>query len=434
MTADEIEKKSLKDTKKLLLKWKNDKNIQELKEFYNTKSYGEILKVERKEEPHSSFIAWLLDLNETHGLDDFAMKKFLDILITYGEDKITKKSGKLYESLLIGNYRIENFYIETEYNIGQSGFIDIFISMDIKIKKYDSAIPINIIIENKVYSTENIDKLDNSKSQTNKYYEHFETENIVNEKFKKNINFYVYLTPLSSIDLKNLQGIPQCECKEFIQINYQMLSDNIFELVQYEDVPHRTKFIVQEYLKSLGKPIEDEKNKGKIMAISTKEKRLLDSFLEEHLDLIITAVNAKIEDPDLDDKARIDLKQTANTLIGTKKNNTKYNFNNKSNLSKGKLVLEVFKKYTDNDTTITFDKLDEYSKTFRNTGVIEKLSNVQNLKKRDKQRYSTKDNEVIKLSDGTEVVINLDWSNGKDDFNRVLQEAKRLDNKFKEVN
>ena len=57
MNEEPSEEESLKKTKKLLLKWKNDKNIQELKEFYDTKSFSAILGVERNEMSHSNFIA-----------------------------------------------------------------------------------------------------------------------------------------------------------------------------------------------------------------------------------------------------------------------------------------------------------------------------------------------------------------------------------------
>lgn len=288
------EELSLAKTIELLLNFKHDTKVQKLKEFYSTKSFSEILKIERKEVSHSSFITWILDVKEQHNLGDFAIKRFLDILLKYGKDI----DEKLYEILIIGNYTIDNFFIETEYHIKEVGFIDIFISMEINSIKDNETInkPINIIIENKVYSKEN-------EGQTEKYYYHF--ENSKEETYKKDINIYIYLTPLSMIELNNLQEV-QCECKKFIQINYQILSDNIFELIEQQNTSQRTKIIVQEYLKSLSKPIKDNNKtlKGKIMATTKQEQDLLKEFLNEHNELFLTAFKIRGEDPDLEPEER----------------------------------------------------------------------------------------------------------------------------------
>ena len=46
----------------------HDPDFEELKRLYLTKSFPEILAVDRREEIHSAFLAWLLDMKESHGL------------------------------------------------------------------------------------------------------------------------------------------------------------------------------------------------------------------------------------------------------------------------------------------------------------------------------------------------------------------------------
>ncbi|MGZ8548278.1 MAG: hypothetical protein ACXW33_06735, partial [Sulfuricurvum sp.] len=46
--------------------FKNDPDVLSLSRYYQAKSFSEILGVSRKELPHSRFIAWLLDANESH--------------------------------------------------------------------------------------------------------------------------------------------------------------------------------------------------------------------------------------------------------------------------------------------------------------------------------------------------------------------------------
>ncbi len=367
MSEELSELESLKGTKELLLKFKHDDNVQKLNNFYYTKSFAEILKVERKENIHSGFIAWILDINEQHDLNDFSIRRFLDILLHYSRGQFDKYE-ELSNVLYIGNYIINNFFIQTEYSIGKNGFIDIFISMEIIYteNKITKIVPINIIIENKVYSTENKDKLNSENNQTVKYFNHFEKTVTEEERYKKKINFYVYLTPLSSRELNNLEK-PQCESEEFIQINYQILLDNIFELVEKEDISQRAKFIVQEYVKSLGKLSNiDSNHKREIMAIGKQEQKLLKNFLDEHQDLFNTALEIRKLDLNLTDEQISDIDKAQATLKDTR-NSVRYNTLEEyivflENRSKGNSMIEflrlLIKKITNefgkNEITITY--------------------------------------------------------------------------------
>ena len=60
-----------------------DKDLQKLEKDFGKFNIFDCLKLVRHEIRHSNFLAWLLDPNETHGLNDFFLKEFLkQILIT----------------------------------------------------------------------------------------------------------------------------------------------------------------------------------------------------------------------------------------------------------------------------------------------------------------------------------------------------------------
>jgi hypothetical protein len=173
------------------------------------------------------------------------------------------------------------------------------------LKLKDSDYTLKLIIENKVDSTET----ENEKgiSQTQKYYDHFEKPKPTRKNSKKyiknnEINLYVYLTAIPSIVLNQLRE-PLSGCKDFIQINYQDLLDNLFEpILDMDNILERTRFMVGEYIQSLSHhaikgEVKDEKRKSTvkqalIMALGKEERELLSSFWREHEKLILTALYA----------------------------------------------------------------------------------------------------------------------------------------------
>lgn len=314
MNEELTEQKSLDRTKKLLLKWKNDKKIQKLKEFYDTKSFSGILGVERREMSHSNFIAWILNDKESHNLGQFAIKQLFDMLLEYGEDNIKDsldlyndirlvkdekyikiQFDNLYKALMLNSYIIEDLKIGVE-RVLTGGRIDIIVSMSIRSKNNDIKLPekVNIIIENKVDSSEH-------SSQTTTYYNYYTTDN----KYKNDLNLFVFLSPIATLKLKealeNKKSLAECE--HFISINYQLLSDNIFERALNHDISDRVKFIITEYLLSLRK--SSKENKGQTMATGNLEKELLKEFWEHHQELLmkIFPVIAELEEDS--DKAEI---------------------------------------------------------------------------------------------------------------------------------
>ncbi|QYS90475.1 PD-(D/E)XK nuclease family protein [Flavobacterium covae] len=95
-----------------IIDFKNDIDVQKLQNLYLTKSYLEILSVNRREISHSSFLAWLLDRNENHLLQNFPINKFLEIILIRGASQIESYNSSFYNSIITDNYTIKTLNIK----------------------------------------------------------------------------------------------------------------------------------------------------------------------------------------------------------------------------------------------------------------------------------------------------------------------------------
>lgn len=66
--------------KELIISFYNNQMYQELKAYYGKTTLFNILKIERNENRHSAFLAWLLDENGSHGLGEEPLKRFMRLL------------------------------------------------------------------------------------------------------------------------------------------------------------------------------------------------------------------------------------------------------------------------------------------------------------------------------------------------------------------
>lgn len=312
-----VENFSINQIRDEIIKFKNDSDFQKLEKFYYSKSFSEILGVSRREISHSSFLAWLLSNSESHSLGEFTIKKFLDITLKFSSEKLKVKYNDLFNSFVTEDYLIERLYIKSEYVIKNVGRLDIYIELTLliagKIKN------IKLIIENKVESKENND-------QTNNYFKFFNPS-----EDDENIVIYIYLTPISTLELIELTE-PECNCKAFIQINYQSLVDYLIEPALNQNISTRTQSILTEYLKSLSQPSIDEEASGHkqelIMALGNEERKLLSSFWEKNQKLILAALYAISSDPEQEKDTRDSIREALDSLSSDKDRSTyniKYN-------------------------------------------------------------------------------------------------------------
>ncbi|WP_052323910.1 PD-(D/E)XK nuclease family protein [Flavihumibacter sp. ZG627] len=294
-----------------IIKFKNDPDFQKLENFYYSKSFSEILGVSRREVSHSGFLAWLLGNLESHNLGEFPIKKFLDIILKFSNDKLKSKHSDLFNSFVTEDYLIERLFIKSEYAIKNVGRLDIYIELTLLIAGKTKNI--KLVIENKVESRENND-------QTNSYFNFFSpTEN------DDNIVIYVYLTPISTLELIELTE-PECSCKSFIQINYQSIVDYLIEPALNQNISTRTHNILTEYLKSLSQPSIDEEADGHkqelIMALGNEERKLLSSFWEKNQKLILASLYAISSDPEQEKDTRDSIREALDSLSSEKDRST----------------------------------------------------------------------------------------------------------------
>lgn len=297
---NEFECIQLSEIRNSIIKFNNDVTTQLLKAYYNEKSYSEILGVSRRELSHSNFICWILNPDESHGLSDFGLKRFFEILIT-SKFWFERDQSELFDNILTGNYKLQSVSTLREHPIGEMGRIDILVELEIVT---DCTNRVRLVIENKVLSSE-------GKDQTNRYYNYFEN---INDDY---LNIYVYLTAISSLDLEELSS-PECENSHFIQINYQSLVDNLFEPALKQNISSVAAFYINQYIQSLSQPSFDNEGsdfeRGLIMAIGTEERKLLEKFWTGNQKIILAALYAISSDPNQDKDVRDSVKEALSTI------------------------------------------------------------------------------------------------------------------------
>lgn len=127
---NEFECIQLSEIRNSIIKFNNDVTTQLLKAYYNEKSYSEILGVIRRELSHSNFICWILNPDESHGLSDFGLKRFFEILIT-SKFWFERDQRELFDNILTGNYKLQSVSTLREHPIGEMGRINILVELEI---------------------------------------------------------------------------------------------------------------------------------------------------------------------------------------------------------------------------------------------------------------------------------------------------------------
>ena len=364
-----------------IIKFNNDPEVQKLASFYSNQSVPEIFGVSRREVSHSAFLSWLFTTNANHGLGEKPLMQLLELYLKCCRDqnKVSTNSVQLEQiqtAILTRNISILSTDVHTEEAVATDkakGRADIVIACDVHIPD-NTVKKISIIIENKIYSKEN-------KEQTQIYFNYHQ-----GKKLEEEVCLYVYLTPPANKDAK---------CPAFVHLTYQDLLDSILEpLLVQSNLSDRTKFILTEYINNLSIPSDyiDEKNITKkartIMAINTKERELLQSFWDKHLDLFITALTSIATDENSsveDRKAASDIVKKVQK-INNRKDYSKYSINGTGCYGKGVIPAETIRTYINDHQNISYEELvnlfpDKLQGSF---GVIKRL---QDVKEKDTERY-----------------------------------------------
>ena len=362
MATDNLTEQDIKD---LIIKFNLDESINDLKRYYSTPTTWEIINQSRKETRHTQFLAWFFG-NKDFNADPNAgpIKKLIVLLLKWAnmqenaafdeelENSIYSQSLSILSYNVIAEYPIIIKPTSEDKPAYGAGDIDIVVRCVARVN--NMVRNINIAIENKIGAPETTKcfiKNDTRQSKPNKtilyqteaYYQY------VTEKYKDDINLFVFLKPTDR-DLENVKQA-ECKCDKYIQINYQELLDNIIQPVSdQKDISVENMYRLKDYIKTLGKPAETDDDTNKniiIMAMEQKERELLTIFFKNNEDLIRAAINA------LGDE---ELSKSMESF--DRKTRSKYSINGKGCYS----MYEVLEKFVEFRLTNTSDSVQDIDK------------------------------------------------------------------------
>lgn len=237
-------------TKQQLDEFEQDSQFIKLQELLKKPNIFNVLKLDRYEIRHSNFIAWLMDPNEKHGLND----TFLNLFLIDMSDLF--ESSKKTEIEQRGNFKwLKRESVEN---------IDLFLEFDNLV----------IAIENKFYSDEHSDQL-------TKYREY------VFKHFANKPSLFVYLTPDGRLTKAN---------NEYVSYSYHQIAKHLQEILNDEKYKlcNRTKLYIEDYLHSIQSNI-----------MKSNDENLLAAELYNKYAKVIQFIN---------ENANSDLKYIVNTL------------------------------------------------------------------------------------------------------------------------
>lgn len=407
------------DIRSEIIRLTGSKVYQRLSDYYAKRSVFDILGIERREEAHSHFIAWLFDPSENHGCGSYALFRFLQCLaksrIDFRELNKCATLWGLDDVFVTGNYKmIGDVGVETEVSLSSgraSGKqrIDILVLARLQFDGKEKCLP--IIIENKVKSQEH----DN---QTLVYYKWAVDKYKDESKYWKPI--FVFLTPDATLDLKEAHG-RDCCCEAFVKTNYQYFVNFVIEPTLRRMDGGPGKSLVNDYLRCLSctRTINIEKGKGKekfVMAINSEERELLRMFWKQNQALLKVAMEALSEDEEFSETERKTFKKGANALDG-KKDYSRYRLDGgEERFSKRGIVEAVVTSYLNKHPRTTLQEFSEKFPGALHAGGFSRPATGNY----NKSRYY----EPMTLSDGSKIIVSNQWGIGNID--QFLENAKKL--------
>lgn len=166
-----------------------DEDLKKLEKKFNKFNIFDCLRLTRTEICHSNFLAWLLDPNETHGLNDYFLKEFLKEILINNKGKIEKINCK---NLILKKYNTDETVVE-KYTIPSLFDIDYWDMQNAEILREHENIDLLIIdetnkfvfvIENKVDTCQHDNQLTKYRTYVDEQYS--------DSAYKK---LYIYLKP-----------------------------------------------------------------------------------------------------------------------------------------------------------------------------------------------------------------------------------------------
>lgn len=296
----------------LITAFNSDKEIIALREKYKEPTFFEIISKQRSETTYSSFLKWMFQSSSTDLNSVSPILLLLDILVKRSEEQNRINEyieDEFKRDIVTRNFQINSIEVETEKSVGVlvgelkdkwgeaeklksdeqekliqkcQDRIDIFIKC-----KLDNGKELQVIIENKIDSTEGISKntpktyVDtyDTSDQTERYY--IATKRGKNKELKQ---LYIYLSPSTE---------NECNCSNFIRITYQDIIDGIIiPMLSTTSLSSRARFFLEELKTELTFPSLEGNNVKSSIAISNENSERFGNLWKEHGQLIIDAAIA----------------------------------------------------------------------------------------------------------------------------------------------
>ena len=317
----------------------HDTDYIDLYKYYSKETIFDIMGVSRKENPHSSFIRWMLGSGDSYGVGDLPFRKFIETVLLikdkYYDDAananrwmdganifnpnndLLKQNEGILEALKYGRYGIQALDIANELVLDNARRADIFAMATLNIADRNEALYLLVLIENKVRSQEH----DN---QTEEYVKGLAYDKASFRKAMKKLmgeraklinkdnclKLFVYLNAATNEEVKQAIGKTEKKEKEadilpmsgdYISLTYQNLMDGVIEPL-CSLANDEAKGRLEEYIRCLGQArtssIEDSDSKGSskttddylIMAISKTEKTKATNLFKHYTELILEII------------------------------------------------------------------------------------------------------------------------------------------------
>jgi len=349
-----------------------------VKSFFERDNIWKILDIQRYEPSHSAFLVWFF--SQKMSQSPYLMY-LLNLLVSKADERIisngwndTDDMKAFVNAILTGSYSIKTGSVFPEVVINKlskipdSDRLDVFIRCALSIidnSGNEQEKTLEIIIENKVDSSEGKEKVkDLSKcpteyqrlQQTERYYYACSKEH--KNRLKNNVDyqFFVFLTP----DRK------PCRSENYILISYQDLVDYVFEnYLKRKDVEASSRSLIEAYLHNLGNPYN--KNNKEIIAMDTEERNLLVDFYNRNKSLFEVTIQAMMQQAtnDGDEESAKEFEKVAMGLKKAGAGSRFYQINGDGRYSMRQVVEEYIKFKLDAGTP--FDQISPIKGKFMST-------------------------------------------------------------------
>lgn len=391
------------DLEKTLIEFNQDQDFIELRERYSTRSFLEIMSVERSENRHSSFLAWLLSAKDfAINVKDHPIIHLMDILIRRMREQKDNDCSNQYEALeklkntiLARDFKEVNIEeVTTEKAVqdvaiddvkGYKSHIQDRLDIYIKGKLISSSLQdkqFEIIIENKVGTTEGGEKSRNKVNASDEnvwkdYYHSMQTVRYYTACHTPE-RIFVFLTPITNAELGDFSKVDKNKKSEdihFVNINYQDILNEIIEpLLANQNLSQRVRILLEEYVLSLALPgqytDEDMKLKSAIiMAERNRDVKTITTLFKKegckYKKLIISAAKCLVIEDEIDNITKI--------ITGKKKQNTQEKWSNiKKETIRAALDFET------NNEEKTYKLMLSFGKTYKNLLIALLKTHVEN--------------------------------------------------------